>query len=207
MKSGIKQEYHQSSADDPAFALEYLLAVLDFCVGDNSPSDPDDRRAIIEAIEGHLAAIVPTNESDFFLLAGRLTDRSLSQPTRDAIAGNIAKAALLMTSRLQRWNSWLCTFTSAVTLLRGLQSDASDWCEKGLQLCRSTRTGLDQSAEAIEECQDALDAAILEIESAKGILVFADLMFGDEVARLNRLVVESNSETKLFVEASAATMH
>jgi hypothetical protein len=189
----------------PRSGLQWLLAAFDACVQDQKVCDSDAHHKAMGIIEQLLGSVVPTRESDFFLLAGRLKDRSLSPTTRDAIAGNLAKAAPLMISRSERLTTWLSGCSTAVTMLRGLQSDAVDQSDEGLKMLRTAIASISEkpSKSAIEECRRALN----ELSAARGMLIFAGLMFDDDVSRLDRLAIDSVQESKLFAEGSYSTKH
>lgn len=206
--SDAVQPSQENTASDLT-GVQWLVAVFDACTADKATSDPDGRRAVMRTVEQLIAGIVPTWETDFFLLAGRLNDHSLSRSTRDAIAVNLAKAAPLMTSRQQRLDSWLSAYTSAVAMLRGFQSDALDRYSKGFEAWQATlsKINADRSEADMKELQRAVEAAVPDTEHAKGLLAFANLMFGDEISDLNRIAADGAEEAKLFAEASCATMH
>lgn len=180
-----------------------LLGWLDACLTDRTTADPEGRKRALDSIKQCIAAVVPVDEADFFALAARLRDKNLTRALRDAIAGNLARAASLMISRQQRRFSQMVTYSSEVEELRRANKEALELLLKALQCLRSWRSSLDQAGGS----NLALEASLFDIEAADMRLFFANACFEDRLQHLNELEEARSAETALFAESVVATAH
>jgi hypothetical protein len=208
--SGEPESHASTSQASDQSLVQKLLIWLDGCRADKAPTDRDGQRGAVQAIERHLAKIVPTTEADLFALAARLSDKAFAPATRERIVANVARAAALMVSRRQRLVSSLTSCNGSVADLRKAHSDALGWLLKGIELTRLAQANAANATNdhaAVAPVVVGIEAALDELEAVRWLLELMDSMFEDAMAQLKGLVADEAAETAVFEEAVSATAH